>query len=177
MFRLLKIFTAPGRILYAHLYPVKYAQSIGVSMKGSVTIYGSSYKMFSAEPYLVTLGDNVYISLDAKFICHDGAVLPFRKDIPDLDITKKITVGNNVFIGIGACILPGVIIGNNCIIGAYSVVKKNVSDNSVVAGNPARLIKTTTQYLEKAKKNSLYIGNLYGKEKIRRYKEIFKVNS
>ena len=99
--RVFKIFTVPIKMLYAQLYPVKYAKALGVMMNGSVTIYGSSYKMFSSEPFLVTLGDNVYITLDVKFICHDGSVLPFRKDIPDLDITKKITVGNNVFIGLG----------------------------------------------------------------------------
>jgi len=99
-------------------------------MKGSVTIYGSSYKMFSAEPYLVTLGDNVYISLDAKFICHDGSVLPFRKDVPD---------------------------------------------GTVVGGNPAKIIKKTSEYLEKAKKDSIHIGHLTGKEKVKRYKEIFGV--
>jgi len=71
-------------------------------MKGGVYIYGSSYKMFSSEAFLVTLGDNVYISLAARFICHDGAVSPFRKDVPDFDITKRIYVGNNVFIGMGA---------------------------------------------------------------------------
>ncbi len=177
IFRLLKIFTVPYKRLMAELYPVKYAKSLGVVMKGHVTIYGSSYKMFSAEPYLVTLGDNVYISLDAKFICHDGAVLPFRKDIPDLDITKRITVGNNVFIGLGALILPGVTIGNNCVVGAYSVVTKDVPDGSIVAGNPAKIVKTISDYLEKAQQESIHIGHLTGQAKVKKYKEIFGVNT
>jgi len=145
--RLIKVFTVPYRLLWAQLCPVAYAKSLGVVMNGVVTIYGSSYKMFSAEPYLVTLGDNVYISLDAKFICHDGAVLPFRKDFPDLDITKRINVGNNVFIGLGALILPGVSIGNNCVVAAYSVVTKNVPDGMTVFGNPA--IELTKENLKK----------------------------
>lgn len=173
--RLLKIFTVPYKLLQAQLCPVKYAKALGVTMKGSVTIYGSSYKMFSAEPYLVTLGDNVYISLDAKFICHDGSVLPFRKDIPDLDITKRITIGNNVFIGLGALVLPGVIIGNDCIVGAYSVVTKDVPDGMIVGGNPAKVIKKTSEYLKKAQENSTHIGHLTGKEKVKKYKEIFEV--
>lgn len=173
--RLLKIFTVPIKLLQAQLYPVRYAQALGVSMKGSVTIYGSSYKMFSAEPYLVTLGDNVYISLDAKFVCHDGSVLPFRKDIPDLDITKRINIGDNVFIGLGALILPGVNIGNNCVVGAYSVVTKDVPDGTVVGGNPAKVIKKTSEYLQKAQENSIHIGHLTGKEKVKKYKEIFEV--
>lgn len=173
--RLLKIFTVPYKLLQAQLYPVKYAKELGVTMKGSVTIYGSSYKMFSSEAFLVTLGDNVFISLDAKFICHDGSVLPFRKDIPDLDITKRITVGNNVFIGLGALVLPGVTIGNDCIVGAYSVVTEDVPSGTVVGGNPAKIIKRTSEYLQKAQENSIHIGHLTGKEKVKKYKEIFEV--
>lgn len=171
--RIFKIFTVPLKLLYAQLYPVKYARYLGVTMKGNVTIYGSSYKMFSAEPFLVTLGDNVYISLDVKFICHDGSVLPFRKDIPDLDIANEITVKDNVFIGLGALILPGVKIGSNCIIGAYSVVTKDVPDGTVVGGNPAIFLKKTTDYLEKAQNESLHIGHLSGKEKEKMYREIY----
>ena len=175
--RILKIFTVPFKLLYAQLYPVEYAKSLGVKMKGKVTIYGSSYKMFSSESFLVTLGDNVFISLDAKFICHDGSVLPFRKDIPDLDITKRINVGNNVFIGLGALILPGVTIGNNCVIGAYSVVTKDVPNETIVGGNPAKIIKKTDEYLAKAKRDSLHIGHLTGKEKETVYKNIFGIEN
>ena len=173
--RILKIFTVPFKLLYAQLYPVNFAKSIGVNIKGDVTIYGSSYKMFSAEPYLVTLGDNVFISVDAKFICHDGSVLPFRKDIPDLDITKKITVGRNVFIGSGAVILAGVNIGDNCVVGANALVTKDVVSGSIVGGNPAKMIKSTNEYLEKAKIDSLHIGHLTGKEKVIAYKKIFNI--
>lgn len=174
--RLLKIFTVPFKLLYAQLYPVKFAKSIGVNIKGDVTIYGSSYKMFSSEPYLVTLGDNVYISLDAKFICHDGSVLPFRKETPDLDITKRISVGNNVFIGLGAVILAGATIGDDCIIGANALVSKDVPSGTIVGGNPAKFIKYTKDYLEKAKGDSLHIGDLTGKDKVIAYKKIFGIS-
>ena len=177
MSKLLKLIKLPYAIFLAKIKPVHYAKKLGVVMNGKVTIYGSSYKMFSAEPYLVTLGDNVYISLEAVFICHDGGTLPFRKDIPDLDIAARITVGNNVFIGMRACILPGVTIGNNCIIGACALVTKDIPDNSIVGGNPAKIIKHTDEYLIKAQKNSLHIGHLQGKEKERMYKKIFDVNS
>ncbi len=175
--KLLKIIKAPFQMLKAKLYPVKYAKSLGVKMNGNVTIYGSSYKMFSAEPYLVTLGDNVYISLDALFLCHDGATLPFRKDTPDLDIAARITVGNNVFIGMRACILPGVTIGDNCIVGACALVTKDVPDNTIVGGNPAKVLKNTSDYIAKAKQNSLHIGDLQGKEKVSAYKRIVSVGS
>jgi acetyltransferase-like isoleucine patch superfamily enzyme len=171
--RLLKIFTAPLNMLHAALYPVSYAKKIGVGINGQLTIYGSSYEMFSTEPYLVTLGDNVFISIKAKFVCHDGSTLPFRKIIPDLELAGEITVGNNVFIGMGALILPNIRIGNDCIIGANAVVTKDVADGTIVAGNPARVVSFTKDFLERAQEKSLRIGNLVGKEKVLAYKKIF----
>ncbi len=57
-------------------------------------------------------------------------------------IGAKINIGNNVWIGAGAIVLPGVTIGDNSIIGAGSVVTKDVPRNCVVAGNPAKIIKS-----------------------------------
>lgn len=173
MNKIFKIIKFPFNYIFARLFPVKYAESLGVRMNGNVTIYGTSYFMFSAEPYLVTLGDNVFISVDASFVCHDGSTLPFRRDIPDLELAGEIVVGDNVFIGTRALILPGVSIGSNCIIGANSVITKDVPDNTVVAGNPGRVIKSIDDFLEKAQKRSLKIGHLYGKSKVDAYKKIF----
>ena len=64
-------------------------------------------------------------------------------------------------------ILPGVIIGNNVIVGAGAVVAKDIPDNSVAVGVPARVIKTADEYLEKIKKESLHLGHLRGREKDR----------
>jgi len=55
-------------------------------------------------------------------------------------ITKPITIGKNAFIGARAMILPGVSIGNHAIVGAMSVVPKDVPDHQIVAGNPAKKI-------------------------------------
>lgn len=173
--KFLKFLKYPFHQIWSKLWPVSYAKHIGVKICGSVTIYGSSYKMFSTEPYLVTLGNNVYVSVDVSFLCHDGSTLPFRKDIPNLELAGKITVGNNVFIGTRALILPNVTIGDNCIIGANSVVSKNVPDNCIVAGNPARIINSTSEFIKKAKQNSLHIGHLKGKDKVKAYKRIFNV--
>ncbi|MBQ0753729.1 MAG: acyltransferase [Gammaproteobacteria bacterium] len=173
MARFLKLFTVPFNMIFAALYPVAYARRIGVSVHPDLKIYGSSYAMFSAEPYLVTLGRNVYVSVGVCFVCHDGSTLPFRKDIPDLELAGEIIVGDNVFIGMGALILPGVVIGNNCIVGAHAVVTKSVKDGEIVAGNPARVVSNSSEFLERAKKRSLKIGHLTGKDKVFAYKNIF----
>ena len=60
-----------------------------------------------------------------------------------------VYIGNNVFIGMGATILMGADIGDNCIIGAGSVVKGTIPPNSVVAGNPARVICNLDEYARK----------------------------
>lgn len=163
----------PAAALFARLFPCSYAKLIGVTIKGRVSIYGSSYTMFSSEPYLVTLEDNVHISVGAKFICHDGGVLPFRKQYPTLDLAAPITVGANSFIGMGAVILKGVTIGPNCIVGAFSVVTKDIPSGQIVAGNPARVVKATDDYVKDALERSLNIGHLHGDVKAREYKRIF----
>jgi acetyltransferase-like isoleucine patch superfamily enzyme len=173
--RIKKIFSFATNSIWGKLFPVSYAKKIGVKMKGDVTIYGSSYKMFSTEPYLVTLGDNVFISVDTNFVCHDGSTLPFRKLYPSLEIAGKISVGDNVFIGTKVLILPNVTIGNNCVIAAGSVVTKDIPDNVVAGGNPARTLRSIDDYLTKIQKNSLGFGHLKGKEKEVAYKKHFKV--
>ena len=57
----------------------------------------------------------------------------------------SITIGDNVWIGGNACIMPGVTIGNNVVIGAGSVVTKDIPDNVIAAGNPCRIIRTVTE--------------------------------
>lgn len=130
---------------------------------GGVHLYGTVD--WSTEPWIITLGKNVHITDGVKFLTHDGGTLLYRNQIPDLEITKPITVGDNVYIGNNVIILPGVTIGNNVVIGAGAVVTKNIPDNSVAVGVPARVIKTADEYLEKLKRESLHLGHLKGQEK------------
>ena len=102
----------------------------------------------SSEPYLVTIGNHVSATR-THFETHDGAVWVFRKEYPDWDIIKPIKIGDNVYIGTGCIILPGVTIGDNVIIGAGSIVTKDCKSNSVYAGIPARYIKSLEEYREK----------------------------
>jgi putative colanic acid biosynthesis acetyltransferase WcaF len=77
-----------------------------------------------------TVAQEAYLSAGT----HDFA----RSEMPLL--TAKITIGQDVFIGARAFIMPGITIGNGSVIGACSVVTRNVPDNSVAAGNPCRVI-------------------------------------
>ena len=107
-----------------------------------------------AEPWLVSLGDNVFVGTGVSFITHNMANCVFNNEdgtnyIPQ---TGKITVHNNVFIGANATILSGVEIGSNVIIAAGAIVTKDVPDNSVVAGAPARVIGDYQSQKDKCKK-------------------------
>ena len=152
--------------------PTAYARRIGVVMAGKVTIYGTSRTMFGSEPFMISLGDNVHICDGVKFYTHDGGVLPFRRRFPTLDRAAPITVGSNVYIGGNAIVLMGVNIGDDCVIGAGAVVSRSIPAGSVAVGNPARVIKSTRDYLTKAAANSLEVGHLPHSEKVKVYRSL-----
>jgi len=143
--------------------PIKYAKKIGVNIQGNIKTYGKV--IWGSEPWLITIGDNVHITDGVKFINHEGAVLIYQKNIPDLEVSKPIVVGNNVFIGNNAIIFPGVNIGNDVIIGAGAIVTRSIPDNSVAVGCPAKVIKHSDELLEKLKNESTHLGNLPPEEK------------
>lgn len=87
----------------------------------------------------ITIGDNAFIAPHVSLITENHG-LPADKR--KLLISKPIVIGNNVWIGANATVLQGITIGDNAVIGADSVVTKDVPENSVVAGNPARIIKS-----------------------------------
>jgi len=172
LYLLTKLFWLIPNKIQRRLQPIRYIKRIGVNVKGKVFLYGK--QGWSTEPFMITLGDNVYITNNVSFATHDGGVLILRQYQPDLELSAPITVKNNVYIGINSVILPGVTIGNNVIITACSVVSKDVPDNSVVGGVPAKFIKTVDDYFMQAKANSLGLGHLSRFEKLKKLKEIFR---
>jgi len=104
------------------------------------------------DPYLTSIGDNVWITSGCQLLCHDASVIMLNiMQGEHYDRVAPIVIGNNCFLGNNAIVLPGVTIGSGCIIGAGSVVTRNVPDNSVYAGNPARFICRLEEYLHKIK--------------------------
>lgn len=95
--------------------------------------------------WLISIGDNVNIGNNVHIIAHDASTkrsLGFSK-------IGLVTIGNDTFIGQNSTILPNVKIGKNCIIGAGSVVTKDIPDDTVYAENPAHLICNVHDYLQK----------------------------
>ena len=143
--------------------PVRRAKMEGVRFGERLHIYG--HVKWGSEPWIIKIGDDVHITNGVRFVTHDGGTLILRKQVPDLEITKPITIGNNVYIGVDTVFLPGVNIGDNVVIGARSVVSKNIPSNSVAVGQPARVIKSIDDYKKKLESESLHLGHLSEKEK------------
>lgn len=121
---------------------IKIAKKLGVSIGERCRILGNVFHIFGSEPYLVKIGNHVSISNGTIFITHHGEYWVFRDNSNEFNCYEKIVVGNNVFIGQNCIILPGVTIGDNVVIGAFSIVNKDVPSNSVFAGNPAKYINS-----------------------------------
>ena len=126
-----------------------------------------AYKFFSDSPKLiignnVQINDYVHVACGQSLIIEDDVLIASKVYISDINhgnysgenhsfpaekaknrkiFSKPVKICENVWIGENAIILPGIEIGKNSIIGAGSVVTKNVPENCIVAGNPARIIK------------------------------------
>ncbi len=123
-----------------------------------------------SEPYLITIGSHVRINSGVTFVTHDGGCWVLRNEtsIPNsnqLDLFGKIKIGNNVHIGTNAFIMPGVTIGDNVIIGCCAVVTKDIPDNSIAVGVPARVIESVSEYYNKHRENFDYTKHLSAEEK------------
>jgi acetyltransferase-like isoleucine patch superfamily enzyme len=147
--------------IYHAIDPIGYAMSLGVKLGKDCRLFSVD---FGSEPFLVTLGDHVSATR-TQFITHDGAVWVFRDKHPNVDRVAPIKVGNNVFLGFGAIILPGVTIGDNVIIGAATLVTKDIPSNTVYAGVPAKFIKTLDAYWDSVKDSVVLTKQMNRKEK------------
>lgn len=140
--------------LYCNDIAIREARLRGVQVGEDCRFFCTN---FSSEEYLIKVGNHVTIANGVQFITHDGGAWVLRgleEKYKYTNIIGKIEIENNVFIGMNAVILPGISIGSNSIIAAGSIVTKSVPPNSIVGGNPAKLICTIEDYINK---NSDYL--------------------
>lgn len=121
-------------------------------------------RFWGSEPYLITIGSNCQLTKGAFIHTHGGGVVA-RPIIPDFDVFGKVVIGDWVYIGSDAKIMPGVTIGNNVLVAAGSVVTKSIPSNVVVAGNPARYICTVEEYIERNRKYNVSSSGMSYRDK------------
>ncbi|MCK4708458.1 MAG: acyltransferase [Gammaproteobacteria bacterium] len=120
----------------------------------------SNYFFDPSHCFLISIGDNCTICPNVRLIAHDASTFKI------LGYTKigKINIMENCFIGDSTIILPNVTIGANSIIGSGSIVTQNVPPNMIAAGNPAKVIMSVENYMDKIKqisKNKKVFGEEY----------------
>lgn len=95
----------------------------------------------------ITIGDNCMFGPNVQLYTASHPIEPAKRN-SGLELGKPITIGDNVWIGGSAVIVPGVTLGNNVVVAAGAVVTKSFPDNVVVGGNPAQIIKTIEEESE-----------------------------
>lgn len=126
---------------------------MGVRIGEGCRIYTTN---FGSEPWLIRIGNRVCISNDVTFVNHH-LNWPFQEKYESLTGFDTIEIWDNCQIGVGALLLPGITIGPNSLVGAGSVVTKDVPPNSVAAGNPARVVCTMDEYEAKCRARHIAI--------------------
>lgn len=133
----------------------KYLRKKGCRIGENVVINGD-LSIFGTEPYLISIGKDSLIASGVKIITHDGGVRVLNNlrcfNNEKADKIAPVIIGDNVYIGTNAMIMPGVTIGNNVIVGAGSIVTKDIESNVVVVGIPAKIICSIEDYYQKNKK-------------------------
>lgn len=142
--------------LYLKIY-TKYLIKLGIVIIGKPKFISNSVYFDGNDYSKIILGDNITISREVMFLTHDYSITTglaaigkkIERNEGEYYFSKPIVIGNNCFIGARTSILPGTTIGNNVIVGAGAVVKGNVPDNSIVVGNPAKIIGQTDKWISK----------------------------
>lgn len=177
------------RVLYGYRASsqsyINHLRKIGVSIGEDCNIYAPKNTVIDEQyPWMISIGNHVRITSGVILLTHDYSWSVLKKvEINNqtgeiLGASGKISIGNNVFIGMNTIILRNVSIGDNVIIGAASVVSKDCESGWVYAGNPARKIMTVENFYIKRKEKQLEEAKELAKAYKNRYnkyppKEIF----
>ena len=137
------------------------ARKAGVVMGNNNEIMS---RFWSSEPYLIEIGNDCQITAGVKIFTHGGAKVA-RIIEPRFDVFGKVKIGDNVYIGNNALIMPGVTLGSNILVAAGSVVTKSFMDNVVIGGNPAHVLSSIEEYYAKNKRYNMNTKGLNRKYK------------
>jgi acetyltransferase-like isoleucine patch superfamily enzyme len=122
------------------------ARQMGIKVGERCRLYSLNV---ASEGELLEIGNGVIVSGEVMFVTHDGSLFTALEQFPNINCNYgRIRIGDDCFLGIRAIIMPGVELGENCIVAAGAVVMDSFPANSVIAGNPAKYVCPTAMYLE-----------------------------
>lgn len=149
----------------------KILEDRGISIgKGTIFYDPNSIIIDRERPWMLKIGEYCKITRGTVILTHDYSRSVLRRVYGDvIGEARKTIIGDNVFIGINSIILMGAHIGNNVIIGAGSVVSGHIPDNCVIAGNPARIIRSLDEHYNIRKEKSEEEAIIYFNEFKKKY--------
>ena len=160
-------------VRYYMKHYIKYLEKHGMDISGMPNYISNDVHFDGKDLSIIHIGNNCTISREVLFLTHDysmhtvfangqsgmnipnPSILAERDKIDKLLILKGIYLDDNCFIGARATLLPGTHIGKNSIVGAGAVVKGNIPDESIVIGNPAKIVGKTDEWLNNKAKYML----------------------
>lgn len=150
---------------------ISYLRKRGIRIGENVIFRNPRHTRIDIQrPSLVTIGNNVDINDYFAIMTHDWSSFVFLNVYKDfVNTTGEVRIGNNIYFGTNVTVLKGVSIGDNCIIGAGSLVNRSIPANSVAAGVPCKVICTLDEYYEKVKERGLELA----KNHVRCYRNRF----
>lgn len=142
MRRIGRMFRALGRIFFGEIW---YARRLGVRVGENCQLFRIVY---GSEPWMITIGSHVQITDGVRILTHGGGWL-IRDRVGAYDSFGPVTIRDHVYIGNDAILLPGIEVGSHVLVAAGAVVTKSIPDGVVVGGNPARIVCTLEEYIDK----------------------------
>lgn len=137
-------------------YVLQQLRNKGAIIGKKVQLYSEDIFIDPTRPFLLKIGDYTKITHHVIILTHDYSLSVLRRKYGEwLGEGRETVIGSNCFIGMGTIILMGTHIGDNCIVGAGSVLRGDYPSDSVIVGNPAKVVCTLDEYYLKRKKATI----------------------
>lgn len=127
-----------------------YLRKKGIEIGTGTHICARTCRIDDTRPSLVMIGNNCYLNEHFTLLTHDFVTGVFlNTGLNFINSSGRVTIGNNVRFGQNVMVLKGVTIGDNCFIGAGSIVTKDIPSNSIAVGIPCKVIMSLEEYYNK----------------------------
>lgn len=132
---------------------IAFLRSKGIDIGDGTMMRPKSTNIDISRPSLISIGEDCYMNENFTLLTHDWVTRVFiHTDREFLPSSGRVTIGNNVSFGQNVMVLKGVTIGDNCFVGAGSIVIKDIPSNSIAVGVPCKVVMSLEDYYQKRTK-------------------------